>query len=105
MYNGLGDRNEACLPACLCLTGTIWMQQILLLFEAKGDVTAISKLNNYSNADLIPWIEVNGNRQAFITAPSPRLRVTHLQQHFMPAALSQRKGKVSSPSRCTSLVV
>ncbi|XP_010745095.1 amine sulfotransferase [Larimichthys crocea] len=75
-------------------SGTIWMQQILLLFEAKGDVTAISKLNNYSNADLIPWIEVNGNRQAFITAPSPRLRVTHLQQHFMPAALSQRKGKV-----------
>ncbi|TKS81540.1 Amine sulfotransferase [Collichthys lucidus] len=76
------------------LIRTIWMQQILLLFEAKGDVTAISKINNYSSADLIPWIEVNGNRQAFITAPSPRLRVTHLQHHFMPAALSQRKGKV-----------
>ncbi|XP_040899972.1 amine sulfotransferase-like isoform X2 [Toxotes jaculatrix] len=70
------------------------MQQILLLLEAKGDVTAISKLNNYSNADLIPWIEVRGNRQAFITAPSPRLRVTHLPYKFMPPALSQKKGKV-----------
>ncbi|XP_056236940.1 amine sulfotransferase-like isoform X1 [Seriola aureovittata] len=76
-----------------CTKGTIWMQQILLLLEMKGDVTAISKLNKFSNADLIPWIEVNGNRQAFITAPSPRLRVTHLQHQFMPPALSQR-GKV-----------
>ncbi|XP_059196201.1 amine sulfotransferase-like [Centropristis striata] len=74
-------------------SGTIWMQQILLLLEAKGDLTTINHLNNHSNADLIPWIEVNGNRQMFITAPSPRLRVTHLQLHFMPSALSQ-KGKV-----------
>ncbi|XP_030249975.1 amine sulfotransferase-like [Sparus aurata] len=75
-------------------SGTIWMQQILLLFEVKGDVTAVSELNNQCNADFIPWIEVKGSRQAFITAPSPRLRVTHLQYQFMPAALSQRKGKV-----------
>ncbi|XP_034467770.1 amine sulfotransferase-like isoform X1 [Hippoglossus hippoglossus] len=74
-------------------SGTIWMQQILLLLESKGDVTAVSKLSKYSNADLIPWIELKGNRQAFITAPSPRLRVTHLQHHVMPSALSQR-GKV-----------
>lgn len=72
------------------------MQQILLLLEAKGDVTAISKLNNHSNADIMPWIEVNGNRQAFITAPSPRMRVTHLPFHFLPRDLSQKKGKVSS---------
>ncbi|XP_072251101.1 amine sulfotransferase-like [Leuresthes tenuis] len=75
-------------------SGTIWMQQILLMLEAKGDLTAISKLNNYSNADLIPWIELNGNRQAFISAPSPRQRVTHLQYQFLPPALSQKKGKV-----------
>ncbi|XP_070692027.1 amine sulfotransferase-like [Pempheris klunzingeri] len=75
-------------------SGTIWMQQILLLLEAKGDVTAISKHNTKSNADCIPWIELSGCREAFIAAPSPRWRVTHLQHHFMPAALSQRKGKV-----------
>ncbi|XP_047455735.1 amine sulfotransferase-like [Mugil cephalus] len=75
-------------------SGTIWMQQILLLIEAKGDVKAISKQGSYSNAALVPWIELNGNREAFITAPSPRLRVTHLQYQFLPAALSQKKGKV-----------
>ncbi|KAM9424559.1 amine sulfotransferase-like isoform 1-T5 [Pholidichthys leucotaenia] len=75
-------------------SGTIWMQQILLLVEAKGDVSVISKLSNPSNADLMPWIEVNGNREAFITALSPRMRVTHLAYQFLPAALSQKKGKV-----------
>lgn len=89
---------ETDLRPVLCFTGTIWMQQILLLFEVKGDVTAVSELNNQCNADFIPWIEVKGSRQAFITAPSPRLRVTHLQYQFMPAALSQRKGKVSAPT-------
>ncbi|XP_024917530.1 amine sulfotransferase-like isoform X2 [Cynoglossus semilaevis] len=74
-------------------SGTIWMQQILLLLEAKGDMTAISQVNKCSNGDLIPWIELNGNIQAFIAAPSPRLRVTHLQYQFMPAALGH-KGKV-----------
>ncbi|XP_078109776.1 amine sulfotransferase-like [Sander vitreus] len=75
-------------------SGTIWMQQILLLLQAKGDLAAISQLNSYSNADLVPWIELIGSRQAFITALSPRFRVTHLQFHLMPAALSQKKGKV-----------
>ncbi|XP_039973958.1 amine sulfotransferase-like isoform X1 [Xiphias gladius] len=75
-------------------SGTIWMQQIMLLLEAKGDMTAISSINNCCNDELIPWIELKGKRQAFITAPSPRLRVTHLQYHFMPPALSQKKGKV-----------
>ncbi|XP_030580560.1 amine sulfotransferase-like [Archocentrus centrarchus] len=75
-------------------SGTIWMQQILLLIEVKGDVTAISKLSSSSNAELVPWIEVTGSREAFITAPSPRMRVTHLQYQFMPRALSQKKGKV-----------
>ncbi|XP_039973961.1 amine sulfotransferase-like isoform X2 [Xiphias gladius] len=70
------------------------MQQIMLLLEAKGDMTAISSINNCCNDELIPWIELKGKRQAFITAPSPRLRVTHLQYHFMPPALSQKKGKV-----------
>ncbi|XP_060905550.1 amine sulfotransferase-like [Labrus mixtus] len=73
-------------------SGTIWMQQILLLIEAKGDLTAISQEGN--NSDLVPWIELKGNREDFIAAPSPRLRVSHLQYKFMPAALSRRKGKV-----------
>ncbi|XP_033958680.1 amine sulfotransferase-like [Pseudochaenichthys georgianus] len=75
-------------------SGTSWMQQILLLLEAKGDLADISRLSSSSNADLMPWIEVNGNRQAFITTPSPRMRVSHLQHQFMPSALSQKKGKV-----------
>lgn len=75
-------------------SGTIWMQQILLLLEAKGDLIAMSKLCNYCNADLVPWIEVIGNREAFITAPSPRFRVTHLLPEFMPSGLKQKKSKV-----------
>ncbi|XP_026226045.1 amine sulfotransferase-like isoform X3 [Anabas testudineus] len=73
-------------------SGTIWLQQILVLLEANGDVTAITKINN--NSDLIPWIEISGSRQAFITASSPRMRVTHLPYQLMPLALSQGKGKV-----------
>lgn len=77
-------------------SGTIWMQQILLLLEAKGDVNSISKVSDdkYSNGDLVPWIEVNGQVHQFITAPSPRLRVSHLSYRLMPKALSQKKGKV-----------
>lgn len=78
------------------------MQQILLLLEEKGDLTAIRKLDHQFNSDLIPWLEATGNREPFIIAPSPRMRVTHLPYHFMPAALSQKKGKVSSVTRCIS---
>ncbi|XP_037533264.1 amine sulfotransferase-like [Nematolebias whitei] len=74
-------------------SGSIWMQQILVLLEAKGDVTAISETSQ-CNIELIPWIEVIGNRLPFISAPSPRLRVTHLLHHFMPPALNHKKGKV-----------
>ncbi|KAM4580631.1 amine sulfotransferase-like isoform 2-T2 [Odontesthes bonariensis] len=74
-------------------SGTIWMQQILLMLKAKGDVTAISELSNLSNAEVIPWIELRGNREAFISAPTPRQRVTHLQYQFLPPALSQKIGK------------
>ncbi|XP_034036737.1 amine sulfotransferase-like [Thalassophryne amazonica] len=75
-------------------SGTIWMQQILLLIKAKGEVTAFTDPDTESNGDLIPWIELNGGIEAFITASSPRLRVSHLQPQLMPAALSQKKGKV-----------
>ncbi|XP_074539189.1 amine sulfotransferase-like [Halichoeres trimaculatus] len=73
-------------------SGTIWMQQILLLIEAGGDVTSISQVEK--NGDLVPWIEVKGSREAFIKAPSPRLSVSHLLSEFLPAALSRKKGKV-----------
>ncbi|KAI4811744.1 hypothetical protein KUCAC02_014620 [Chaenocephalus aceratus] len=60
-------------------SGTSWMQQILLLLEAKGDLADISRLSSSSNADRMPWIE---------------MRVSHLLHQFMPSALSQKKGKV-----------
>ncbi|XP_071777392.1 amine sulfotransferase-like [Centroberyx gerrardi] len=72
-------------------SGTIWMQQILRLLEAKGDIQATK---DELNSVQVPWIELIGNGKAFVTAPSPRLRVAHLQYHFMPLALSQKKGKV-----------
>nr|XP_040020222.1 amine sulfotransferase-like isoform X2 [Gasterosteus aculeatus aculeatus] len=73
-------------------SGTIWMQQILLLLEAKGDLTAISKHVKFSNAELVPWIEVKTEK--FIKAPSPRMTVSHLPFSLLPSALSQKKGKV-----------
>ena len=73
------------------------MQQILLLIEAKGDITAISPK---PNSEQVPWIELSGQGKEFITAPPPRLQVSHLQYKFMPLALSQRKGKVSSLLVC-----
>lgn len=79
-------------------SGTIWMQQILLLLEFKGDVDSIrrsiSKEGTFSNGDLVPWIETCGKIQEFVSAESPRYRVSHLPYHLMPKALMQRRGKV-----------
>ncbi|XP_029928314.1 amine sulfotransferase-like [Myripristis murdjan] len=72
-------------------SGTIWLQQILRLIETRGDIPDSA---NMMNSDCVPWIELVGKVKEFITAPSPRLRVTHLQYKFMPLALSQKKGKV-----------
>ncbi|XP_072317207.1 amine sulfotransferase-like [Eucyclogobius newberryi] len=75
-------------------SGTIWMQQILLLLQSKGDVELVTKKDKVSNADLMPWIESFGQVQEFITAESPRFRVSHLPYYLMPAALCREKGKV-----------
>ncbi|KAA0703444.1 Amine sulfotransferase [Triplophysa tibetana] len=72
-------------------SGTIWLQQILSLIEVKGDATAI---NDQLTSERIPWIEVMGNEEKFDSAPSPRIRVTHLQYKFMPLGLKKKKGKV-----------
>lgn len=72
-------------------SGTIWMQQILLLIHSKGSVSATT---DQQNSDLVPWTELMGSEKQFVSAPSPRLRVTHLQYRFMPLGLRQRKGKV-----------
>ncbi|KAJ8354037.1 hypothetical protein SKAU_G00216040 [Synaphobranchus kaupii] len=72
-------------------SGTIWMQQIMTLIEAKGDVTATT---NQLNSKRIPWIELSGSKKEFVSAPSPRIRVTHLHYKFIPLGLKQRKGKV-----------
>uniref|UniRef100_A0A3P9AQJ1 Sulfotransferase n=1 Tax=Esox lucius TaxID=8010 RepID=A0A3P9AQJ1_ESOLU len=72
-------------------SGTIWMQQILTMIEAKGDV---SRTTEHPNAHRVPWIELIGSEKLFNAAPSPRLRVTHLQYKFMPLAIKQKMGKV-----------
>ncbi|XP_051721015.1 amine sulfotransferase-like isoform X2 [Ctenopharyngodon idella] len=72
-------------------SGTIWMQQILSLIEVKGDVTATS---NQLNSERMPWIEVSDSEKQFVSAPSPRFRVSHLSYKFMPLELKQKKGKV-----------
>uniref|UniRef100_A0A8C6V418 Sulfotransferase n=1 Tax=Neogobius melanostomus TaxID=47308 RepID=A0A8C6V418_9GOBI len=74
-------------------SGTIWMQQILLLLESKGDLDSICKEDSL-NGQLVPWIEVQGKVQEFVRAKSPRYNVTHLPFHLMPQALRRRTGKV-----------
>ncbi|XP_051999288.1 amine sulfotransferase-like [Xyrauchen texanus] len=72
-------------------SGTIWLQQILSLIEVKGDVTAT---NDQLTSERIPWIELIGSHKRFDSAPSPRIRVSHLQYKFMPLGLKNKKGKV-----------
>ncbi|XP_050986703.1 amine sulfotransferase-like isoform X1 [Labeo rohita] len=72
-------------------SGTIWLQQILSLIEVKGDVTAT---RDQLNSDRIPWIELVESEKQFDSAPSPRIRVSHLAYKFMPLQLKQKKGKV-----------
>ncbi|XP_030640646.1 amine sulfotransferase-like [Chanos chanos] len=72
-------------------SGTIWMQQILSLIEARGNVMATK---DQLTSERIPWIELIGSEKEFISAPSPRLRVSHLQYKFVPLGLKQKKGKV-----------
>ncbi|XP_055066419.2 amine sulfotransferase [Misgurnus anguillicaudatus] len=72
-------------------SGTIWLQQILSMIEANGDVTAT---NDQLTSQRIPWIELMSNEKEFVSAPSPRIRVTHLQYQFMPLGLKKKKGKV-----------
>lgn len=77
----------------IIFAGTIWLQQILSLIEVKGDVTATI---NQLNSERVPWIELLDSRKQFVSAPSPRICVSHLPYKFMPVGLKQKKGKVSS---------
>uniref|UniRef100_A0A673LYQ5 Sulfotransferase n=1 Tax=Sinocyclocheilus rhinocerous TaxID=307959 RepID=A0A673LYQ5_9TELE len=72
-------------------SGTIWLQQILSLIEVKGDVT---RTNEQLNSERVPWIELLDSRKQFVSAPSPRICVSHLPYKFMPLGLKQKKGKV-----------
>lgn len=80
------------LVLLIIFAGTIWLQQILSLIEVKGDVTAT---RDQLNSDRIPWIELVESEKQFDSAPSPRIRVSHLAYKFMPLQLKQKKGKVS----------
>uniref|UniRef100_A0A8C6S7B9 Sulfotransferase n=1 Tax=Neogobius melanostomus TaxID=47308 RepID=A0A8C6S7B9_9GOBI len=75
-------------------SGTVWLQQILLLLDSKGDMDSIAKKAVFSITGLVPWIESNGQVQMFVKAESPRYRVTHLPYHLMPKELILKKGKV-----------
>ncbi|KAG2468622.1 ST3A1 sulfotransferase, partial [Polypterus senegalus] len=70
--------------------GTIWMQQIMSLIEAKGDFNATF---NMTTADRVPWIEANGTIEKFASLSPPRIHVSHLPWNYMPKELRQKKGK------------
>ncbi|KAL7851755.1 hypothetical protein AOLI_G00221110 [Acnodon oligacanthus] len=72
-------------------SGTIWLQQILSLIQARGDAEAIK---DQLNSERLPWIETIGNEKKFLSAAPPRFRVTHLQHRFVPLSLRQGTGKV-----------
>lgn len=72
-----------------CTPGTIWMQQILSLIYADGDLDDVQSKPTIQRA---PWIEVPNSN--FPERPSPRLNVTHLPYHLVPKALKAKKGKV-----------
>ncbi|XP_042565185.1 amine sulfotransferase-like isoform X1 [Clupea harengus] len=74
-------------------SGTIWMQQIIILIEAKGNAMATA---GKPNCERMPWIEVKGSEETFLQAPlsSPRLSVTHLPYRLLPVGLRQKKAKI-----------
>ncbi|XP_066508811.1 amine sulfotransferase-like [Hoplias malabaricus] len=72
-------------------SGTVWLQQILILIEAKGDP---AKTNGQLSCERVPWIELIGGKEKFVAESSPRLRVTHLWPKFLPISLRQGTGKV-----------
>ncbi|XP_078255773.1 amine sulfotransferase-like [Rhinoraja longicauda] len=70
-------------------SGTTWMQQILSLIYADGDLSVVQ---NKRTIDRVPWIEVpKKNCQEL---PSPRLYVTHLPYRLIPKGLKKGNGKV-----------
>uniref|UniRef100_A0A672L8J0 Sulfotransferase n=1 Tax=Sinocyclocheilus grahami TaxID=75366 RepID=A0A672L8J0_SINGR len=68
------------LLVLIIFAGTIWLQQILSLIEVKGDVTAS---NEQLNSERVPWIELLDSRKQFVSAPSPRICVSHLPYKFI----------------------
>ncbi|XP_028653660.1 amine sulfotransferase-like [Erpetoichthys calabaricus] len=75
-------------------SGTIWMQQIMTLIDAKGNATQ-SKLTS----DHFPWVELPEFAKNFASRPSPRLYCSHLPWYLLPKGLRQKKGKIIYVSR------
>lgn len=67
------------------------MQQILSLIDAKGDLSVTDK---QLTSEQVPWLELTDNAKNFASAPSPRVRVSHLPYYLAPQGLGQKKGKV-----------
>ncbi|KAG2468620.1 RWDD1 protein, partial [Polypterus senegalus] len=77
-------------------SGTIWMQQIMTLIDAKGDLSASqSKLTS----ECFPWVELTEFAKNFASRPSPRLYCSHLPWYLLPKGLRQKKGKIIYVSR------
>ncbi|KAK1170411.1 amine sulfotransferase-like [Acipenser oxyrinchus oxyrinchus] len=72
-------------------SGTIWMQQILSLIDAKGDLSVTDK---QMTSEQVPWLELTESTKNFASMPSPRVRVSHLPYYLAPLGLRQKKGKV-----------
>ncbi|KAL2086872.1 hypothetical protein ACEWY4_017931 [Coilia grayii] len=71
-------------------SGTVWTQRIVtLIFEE--DFPDMANENQYVR---MPWLEFVEKGKDHNSRPSPRLFCSHLQEHLMPRAMQQRRGKI-----------
>ncbi|XP_063055197.1 amine sulfotransferase-like [Engraulis encrasicolus] len=71
-------------------SGTVWTQRIVtLIFEE--DFPDMADTNQFVR---MPWLEFLEKGKEYHSRPSPRLFCSHLQEHLMPRALHQPRGKI-----------
>nr|AFM90332.1 amine sulfotransferase [Callorhinchus milii] len=72
-------------------SGTTWMQQIVSLVLADGDVDSVKNESLYQRA---PWIDFQLFRQQSNSRTKPVLITSHLNYQMIPTALKKKMGKV-----------
>ncbi|XP_078664099.1 sulfotransferase 1A1-like [Branchiostoma floridae x Branchiostoma belcheri] len=77
-------------------SGTTWIQQIVSLVCAEGDISEVSQVPLQVRT---PWLEsLDGEGEPMPiplnNAPSPRLMKTHLPYHLLPQQARDGKGKI-----------